>query len=441
MGNYLGISTLDPHNQGVALDYNYKPDSLPHDGKIYPGGRVPEEGDMVLYHGKLFKWENENDKWVLMQGEYNLAVYAICKDEIDRVDAWMKSMLEADYICVLDTGSSDGTYEALQKWQEKYPEKVFAAQKIITPWRFDEARNESMKLIPNQTDIFMCTDLDERLEKGWAAAFKKAWGSTWGINQLNYLYSWSHIADGQPARVFWYNKCHGVNWYWRYPVHEIVTYRGKEADIQSAYVDNTIWLHHWPDYKKSRSTYLSLLEQRAKEDPQDYYGLVYLAHEYYYQRMYQKCIDFIQLTVLPRALQHMDEDLIPADLYMFLGNSYAQLGNKQAAELMFKAGIEAGPRYRENYLCLANLYNDLGRYAESEKIVYDMFQKTRRYYSWLESDISWGYGPYDTLAVAEFYLGNADMAYQMVRLAHELNPNDERIKANVEIIGKTLKQK
>lgn len=39
------------------------------------------------------------------------------------------SMLEADYICVLDTGSTDGTYEALLKWQERFPEKIIISQK------------------------------------------------------------------------------------------------------------------------------------------------------------------------------------------------------------------------------------------------------------------------------------------------------------------------
>ena len=42
-----------------------------------------------------------------------IAVYTICKNELQFVDKWMHSMFEADYICVLDTGSTDGTYERL----------------------------------------------------------------------------------------------------------------------------------------------------------------------------------------------------------------------------------------------------------------------------------------------------------------------------------------
>ena len=38
-----------------------------------------------------------------------VCVYAICKNESQFVDRFMDSMSEADYVCVLDTGSSDDT--------------------------------------------------------------------------------------------------------------------------------------------------------------------------------------------------------------------------------------------------------------------------------------------------------------------------------------------
>ena len=72
-------------------------------------------------------------------------------------------MSEADYVCVLDTGSTDGTYEELLKYKEQNPQKFIISQAIISPWRFDTARNESMKLIPADADACICTDLDERL--------------------------------------------------------------------------------------------------------------------------------------------------------------------------------------------------------------------------------------------------------------------------------------
>ena len=52
---------------------------------------------------------------------YKIAVYTICKNEVTNVDKWINSMMEADYLCVLDTGSTDGTWERLVEWREKYP--------------------------------------------------------------------------------------------------------------------------------------------------------------------------------------------------------------------------------------------------------------------------------------------------------------------------------
>ena len=38
---------------------------------------------------------------------------------------------------------------------------VDVKQEIIKPWRFDVARNKSLELVPKDTDICVCTDLDE----------------------------------------------------------------------------------------------------------------------------------------------------------------------------------------------------------------------------------------------------------------------------------------
>ena len=93
-----------------------------------------------------------------------ICVYAICKNESKFVEKWLDSMQEADYICVLDTGSTDDTFKKL-----KADKRVTVVKKqVIKPWRFDVARNESMKLCPADADILVCTDLDEVFEPGWA---------------------------------------------------------------------------------------------------------------------------------------------------------------------------------------------------------------------------------------------------------------------------------
>ena len=44
-----------------------------------------------------------------------ICVYAICKNELRFVEQWYNSVKEADYVVVLDTGSTDGTFEKLKE--------------------------------------------------------------------------------------------------------------------------------------------------------------------------------------------------------------------------------------------------------------------------------------------------------------------------------------
>lgn len=85
------------------------------------------------------------------------------------MDRWYESIKDADGIYVLDTGSSDKTVEKLKE------HKINVKTKVIDPWRFDVARNESLKLVPEDMDICICLDLDEVMMDGWKQALLDAW--------------------------------------------------------------------------------------------------------------------------------------------------------------------------------------------------------------------------------------------------------------------------
>lgn len=84
--------------------------------------------------------------------KYKVCVYAICKNEEKFVKRWVKSMMEVDDVYVLDTGSNDNTVKLLKELG------VHVKKKKIKPWRFDVARNESLKMVPDDTDICVCTE-------------------------------------------------------------------------------------------------------------------------------------------------------------------------------------------------------------------------------------------------------------------------------------------
>jgi len=61
-----------------------------------------------------------NLQWDKIINNITLSVYAICKNEKDNIKKWLECFSKADYVCILDTGSTDGSWELLQESQKKY---------------------------------------------------------------------------------------------------------------------------------------------------------------------------------------------------------------------------------------------------------------------------------------------------------------------------------
>ena len=182
---------------------------------------------------------------------YRICVYAICKNEEKFAEAWMDSMQEADIVVVLDTGSTDHTVEKLRARGAR------VYQEEISPWRFDAARNRSLELVPEDAEICVCVDLDERFELGWREKLEAAWQP--GTHQAEYRYTWNFNPDGSEGWVFWIDKIHARQGFqWEYPVHEVLRYTGpKPRRLVTA---EGVQLNHYADPAKSRAQYLPLLE-------------------------------------------------------------------------------------------------------------------------------------------------------------------------------------
>lgn len=370
---------------------------------------------------------------------YKIAVYAISGNELSNIDDWLKSMEEADYICVLDTGSTDGSWEKWQEYKEKYPEKLIIARKTFNPWRFDYPRNESMKLIPNDADICISTDLDERLTPTWADKVRNVWYT--GCQRVYYLYAWSHLPNGDPARTFWYDKihCNSGLWQWKFPVHEALWHPVYgHANLQSYQIaklpDNFIMLHHYPDRKKPRANYLDLLKLRFQEYPTDLYTVTYLAHEFSYQHLWQDGIDFINNVAIPYYENHKIPLIFHTSIYRFLGNDYTQLEDLEKAEKAYNKGIEVDPTYRENYLQLSKVLYKEKRYSEAIDVVNRGLLESRKRNSWLEGDISWSYEPWDILCACYSQLGAFHVAMQYAQLALMTAPDNPILLKNLKIL-------
>jgi hypothetical protein len=204
-----------------------------------------------------------------------IAVYALAKNERKHVEEWAASCVDADFRVVTDTGSTDGTAEALME------RGVTVRTGYVCPWRWDDAHNLSLGHVPPDADVCIRLDLDERLQPGWRQAIERAW--TGDVNNLRYHYVWSWAPDGSEGLTFHCDRVHSRRGFrWAQATHEgLVCWTG---DKRQAWAEG-LAIHHHRDAGKKHVTDLTLLEVAVREAPHDARAQWYLAREMDYAGM------------------------------------------------------------------------------------------------------------------------------------------------------------
>lgn len=350
-------------------------------------------------------------------------VYAICKNESQFVDRWMDSMLEADGVYVMDTGSTDDTVEKLRS------RGAVVEIRTVTPWRFDTARNMSMDLVPDDADICICTDLDELLHPGWRTLLEKAWVP--GTTRAAYRYTWNFNPDGSEGYVFWTEKAHSRYGYkWTHPVHEVLTWVSDSREGNKVYVEG-MQLDHKADDTKSRAQYLPLLEMSVQEDPNDDRNLHYLGREYYFHGRWQDAINTLKRHLaLPNATW---EDERCASM-RYMSRCYIRLGQTNEAQRWLWRAIGEAPHLREPYLELARLLYTQKNWDGVVYLTLEALRISERPRTYVCEAESWGSLPWDLLSLGLYYTGRYSEALQAVEKAAELAPTDKRIASNLALM-------
>ena len=184
-------------------------------------------------------------------------VYTICKNEINNIDKWIDCMCEADYMLLVDTGSTDGTYEKLLQLKSRYTNLIVSKIKVF-PWRFDVARNEAMKFIPKDTDACISMDLDELfMEKGWSKVLKKIWKPNYELGDFVYIDNRENDVYNKKTAMP-RTKIHTLKAFWKFPLHEI-PFADKDKPNQEGTTDNRNHLHLWSAESKSVNGWKKLI--------------------------------------------------------------------------------------------------------------------------------------------------------------------------------------
>ena len=352
-----------------------------------------------------------------------ICVYAICKNEEKHVKRWVSSMQEADEIYVLDTGSTDNTKKLLESLNVK------VTRKIISPWRFDVARNESLKLVPEDTDICVCTDLDEVFIPGWRKLLEKEW--TENATRARYNYNWSLDKNNNPLVNFYIEKIHTRhNYKWTHPVHEVLTYTKETEKIIT--IPN-LTVNHFPDSTKSRSSYLPLLELSIQEDPENDRNMHYLGREYMYYGKWDKAIATLKKHLSLKSATWKDER---AASMRFISRCYKNLKDYANARYFLDQAIKETPHLRDALVERAILEYELKNYSETEKYCLKALQIRTHEKSYINEPFSWDNTLYDLLAISCYYLNKTSYAILFNDLALETEPTNQRLLANKEIYKK-----
>ena len=346
-----------------------------------------------------------------------IAVYSIALNESKHVKRWAEATAGADVRIVADTGSTDNTVALLTKYGIK------AHSVNVSPFRFDDARNAALALIPSDVDVCVSLDMDEvpepdffdKLRKAWVPGTERAW-AMWDTGQ-----QWMNN-----------NRIHARHGYrWIKPCHEVtVAYPPRKE--QDVIVESIVY--HKPDDSKSRSQYLHLLQMGAAEDPSDSRIRFYLIREYYFHRKWEDAVyETERLFSDKRVDGGWSVELAAA--CRGAGDSLVELGRKDEAYHWFTKGTKLAPNQMEAWFALAYYLYTEKRWQECFDAAVKVNHLEMDTHYLIDSSI-YKWRAYDLLAIAAWNTKRQGTAKKWARLAIEGNPTDKRLIDNYQFMLK-----
>lgn len=226
-----------------------------------------------------------------------VAVYAIMKNEGKHISDWLDSTADADVRVLCDTGSTDGGPFHARLLDRQSP-PVHTVSINVMPFRFDIARNAALAMVPDDVDVCISLDLDERLCRGWRQMLELEWK---GADRLNVEYVREGLA---PFAIN--TRVHARSgYYWREPCHEgLYPWMRKTDRIKDVQMFK---IFHYPDTTKSRSQYAEMLAYALDEEPWNLRRMFYYAREMLLLHKYETARDWFKKYVEIDTLNEIPE--------------------------------------------------------------------------------------------------------------------------------------
>ena len=336
-----------------------------------------------------------------------IATYSISLNEEKHIKRWLEATKESDYRVVFDTGSTDKTVELLKA------AGVIIEVGIISPWRFDHARNRALDLIPEDADVCLILDMDEVPEKNFYKKVRKQW--VLGADR-----GWIQIDTGFKWRVDRLHSRH--NWKWKWPCHEVAMW---QLEREYVFCETNAYITHQPDNEKSRGQYLTMLQEACDgEFAQDARMWTYLTREYYFKGNWKKVIESAE-----KAITFDGWDVELAAICRWAGDASKNLHVDPTD--WFDRGVSLCPQEGEPWLAVASQAFREHKWQKGLDAAIQVIE-TPKMNHYLHDPSAWEWKAYDLAAGCAYNLGYLDEAITFGREALKgKGPESERIKRNL----------
>ena len=347
-----------------------------------------------------------------------IAVYSIAKNEAKHVARWAESAKDADVLLVLDTGSTDDTVEIAKSVG------IDVHKKTYKTFKFDQARNDALKLIPEDVDYCFSLDMDEILHENWREELEKAIEANPDATQFGYLFINSKLPDGTPLQSWERVNIHarqGSKWVW--PIHEMLEVTPR------IFAKTGVVSEHAPDRTKPRE-YLPMLAQAVKDLPKDSRMSFYYGRELYYVKDYGPASAELQryLTLDGWSYEKSEAMVMLAKC------------EPHNAEVWLLRACAETPDRREPFVELAELYYSEGRWQCGLGMANRALSMSYRHPAYITEDKAWNFFAYDIAALCAHHCGAHKLAVEYGQQALDLLPDDPRLEENLAWYLKALNE-
>jgi glycosyltransferase involved in cell wall biosynthesis len=287
-----------------------------------------------------------------------ISVCLIVKNEEKSIADCLKSVQDTDEIIILDTGSTDGTEQAITRLNLPTNGRYIKGE---YQWKDDFAHARNAALSHCTGDWVLVIDADEVLEPGGIAKLRQAAMGASGRTLFIKLRGEGSQSVHESIRFF----KQGVKYVGA--AHEAPdTNDGERCDVEICY-------GYSPTHKLDPDRMLRILSSENVKNPQDTRTLYYLAREYWYRKKYSEAE-----ALFSRYVKMSKFVAERADAYLYLARICwaTQRGDEARSACLNAVAINAN--FKEALLFMATLsfehnacrWRDFAALATNEKVLF-----------------------------------------------------------------------